>query len=1035
MCGLFRHLLARFAVSLSLLMLLLCPALAAQAIYEDAPVAGGTKALSQAMGLDPGPERARVITELPRLIYDTPERTNATTDALLFKLSQHLNGVDRLQSALAEVQSADGTITIAGTTRQAGPKRLERFLDLIGLKLSGDGKAIVVERSGDPRSAERAKFVAHLGIDIKELAVRLNRGEAARISLVTESVPIPLPARIWSQAVFKRPIDRDRLFSAVMRNRQAALLAHGLSGLDDETLKYLAERPAIVTDLYERSAGSFAAFAGGLHIRHGMLAVPGGESAASLWEAVVEESPSRPDRFIPELFNRRDGRVAYLYDSLAYLDAPTTAFALGLWMNDAGLRVERFKTLVSNLEQFPGWVVPQRPFGRPSEDPILALTRVVVEPTGTPRAPLWRTFWARVFGGLDLPADPGHELRAVREDGAIDAAWLAGALLAEQPRFRGERLDQFAFGQRVFGGIEETDLPDALVALRAFPRYRMLLLTLERIGIRSPAVYASAARHAQRLTSSSPQDAGVALSQFQGSLALIARMVRSRALEPALAETLVASLATVPVRENGRYRGGIARWIQQALAPAIEADPDDIDKALVSALAGLRANAEVPSILVSWEGRTYRVDIAAAEARRLTEIVQKFRAERVGGALALERIAEPLDAPTVTLDDVQTSSSALAELARSLGQPPDRKAHVDPRRDTQRIAAQAIRELSRINGPNGLKTSARIAGSLLDLVDDLLADALVALTYALDLGDPAGTALAAGNISRRHDFGPTEKVDQFRRRAAWAEPIQRIDPGVPWHVTGSLLGLDLALSTLALRRFSSDSLPEAPVLRLTERDTFAKTVALLNPFDLRDADRDGIVEAVERGRQRILALDPSGEGFDALADEIVMDGWRRRGVRWALVNDAQQVLSFFSMTDFLYLGRPPSNVALDRWGMASDSYDGCLCTRMPRPGRWNIVVGRQRLGVLSTQVADLNLRVALALHDLNLPASLAKDVLATATQDYVDTVKPLHANDWLTFVRSAQRPSIERIEDYVAMLTANGPLIPERDARAAGRTQ
>jgi hypothetical protein len=96
-------------------------------------------------------------------------------------------------------------------------------------------------------------------------------------------------------------------------------------------------------------------------------------------------------------------------------------------------------------------------------------------------------------------------------------------------------------------------------------------------------------------------------------------------------------------------------------------------------------------------------------------------------------------------------------------------------------------------------------------------------------------------------------------------------------------------------------------------------------------------------------------------------------------------------------------------------------------------VGRQRIGVLSTQVADLNLRIAVALHDLNLPASLARDVLATATQDYVDTVKPLHPNDWLTFVRWAQRASNERIEDYVAVLTANGPLIPEQGAAEAER--
>jgi hypothetical protein len=76
-------------------------------------------------------------------------------------------------------------------------------------------------------------------------------------------------------------------------------------------------------------------------------------------------------------------------------------------------------------------------------------------------------------------------------------------------------------------------------------------------------------------------------------------------------------------------------------------------------------------------------------------------------------------------------------------------------------------------------------------------------------------------------------------------------------------------------------------------------------------------------------------------------------------------------------------------------------------------------------VPDLNLRVAAALAELKLPAALARGVLAAATQDYVDRVKPLYPDDWLTLVRSAQAFSIERIQDYVAALTINGPLVPD----------
>ena len=117
------------------------------------------------------------------------------------------------------------------------------------------------------------------------------------------------------------------------------------------------------------------------------------------------------------------------------------------------------------------------------------------------------------------------------------------------------------------------------------------------------------------------------------------------------------------------------------------------------------------------------------------------------------------------------------------------------------------------------------------------------------------------------------------------EPEQQLRPGVPWHVRGSLLGLDLGLSSLALRRTSLGALPEAPTLIATDKDIFTKTIALLNMFELHDGDRDAIAEAIARGRERLAALAGRIEGLDGIADDIRLDGWRRRAVRWSLAHD------------------------------------------------------------------------------------------------------------------------------------------------------
>ena len=79
------------------------------------------------------------------------------------------------------------------------------------------------------------------------------------------------------------------------------------------------------------------------------------------------------------------------------------------------------------------------------------------------------------------------------------------------------------------------------------------------------------------------------------------------------------------------------------------------------------------------------------------------------------------------------------------------------------------------------------------------------------------------------------------------------------------------------------------------------------------------------------------------------------------------------------------------------------------PGLWTTLIGRASLGLLAMSIPDLNLRVAVMLHELALPAALAKAVLAIAVREYVDRVRPSDGDDWLTLVRTAQDISRERI--------------------------
>ena len=85
-------------------------------------------------------------------------------------------------------------------------------------------------------------------------------------------------------------------------------------------------------------------------------------------------------------------------------------------------------------------------------------------------------------------------------------------------------------------------------------------------------------------------------------------------------------------------------------------------------------------------------------------------------------------------------------------------------------------------------------------------------------------------------------------------------------------------------------------------------------------------------------------------------------------------------------------------------------------------------------MGDFSLAVALRLRELNLPAALARPILAVAMQDFMDELEPASSNDWWSLSREAQSLRRQRVEDYVSVAAAvNGPLVPEEPGSSRDR--
>jgi hypothetical protein len=870
---------------------------------------------------------------------------------------------------------------------------------------------------------------------LQMLALQPGRGArdyAAADFRGTDLVPVPLSAELWSRAVFHRKVTKDELVGAIIADHQASLICHGLAGLDDQTLEYIADHSSILSRLMERGAPAFAVFASSLRISGKSVVPPGAPEATPMWEAVLGEKVTRPEAFISKLYEANEGRLAYLFDTIGELDPPRRAFALGLWITNPTVRLDRFKMLASSgVGAYRDWHLRTLPFNRGSYDLAMTLMRVTVEANGAPRAPSARGFWSRVFAGNDLPDDPARLLRGIDEE-PFDAAWLTDTVGAGDIRQRADRLDQIAFAQRLFSGT--VDRHDAFIAARAVARYRMLMLGLERIGITTPSVYVAAARQAAKLATFDSQRAFVAEAQFQGALGVIARMAAVRTIDVPAAQRLIERVVALPLTEDGRYNGAVARWIRDEI-PRTVRPADSLEATLIAALSG-PPSAHATVTRLTWEGQTYKLDLGAAERIRLEHVREKQEGVPIDVAVALASTGQVLADEKASLDDMQAVLSRINAIAAGMR---DRTRQEDEDNvppgvgaapEAHAILRKAADELSKAVRNKEVKRGPRVGEPLLELSDTLLSQALLSFAYAVALGDPDGTILLADDVSRRHDFGFGVKDGEIRARTAWAQPRQDVAPSVPWHVTGSLLGIDIALAQAALRRVNLDRVIDAPRLTSNQRDAFAVSVAFMNPFDLRDEDRDAIVDGIERGRQRLAGLATPAD-VDALANELAFDGARRRAFDWTLAHERDRLASMLSLTELLMLGGGRID-QLDAWGMSMIATIGCLCSRLTPPGRWLTLLGRPQLGITAAGMADLNLHVATRLKELQLPAALARVVLSAAMQDFIDEVRPTDEADWMTMMRTARRLTREQVEDYVAAATAAGPLMPDNE-RAPGR--
>ena len=194
---------------------------------------------------------------------------------------------------------------------------------------------------------------------------------------------------------------------------------------------------------------------------------------------------------------------------------------------------------------------------------------------------------------------------------------------------------------------------------------------------------------------------------------------------------------------------------------------------------------------------------------------------------------------------------------------------------------------------------------------------------------------------------------------AWRVPVASPRARGPWHIEGSLLGLDVCLAHTWLPRVSQRPLQFAPTIDRIDRRALAEVVPTMDPAALDDATMRTLAAAVRRGRARVAAVTTESDA-EALAAALPLDALRRALLPWVFTHERDHWPSWLSTLELFRLGSgaAPYPPEYDAWGAPARPRLGCNCLRFPDARGPHSFVGHLSSGILMSAVPDLTLRVA-----------------------------------------------------------------------------
>ena len=279
------------------------------------------------------------------------------------RLTQYFETVRDLLSLRDGVEGDGARITLSVKDRNS-LRKTRQALDLFGWRLRGGKRGYFLQPIESESGAARQEIGSALEIDGIAIQEALDRQQDVVLRMELQNAPLALGAQTWQSALYPSERFSGGFAEAAARDPRIAGAYVGISQMHPEAARALVDSIGL-KQLVNRYSLTLMMHGSSLSVENGVAIVPGGPAATELWADLVGARPDDPDRFLPRLLRKEEGRLLGYFSALSELDE-----ARGRFFTQSSSRFRQFFQLYKSAPEF-------RAGGRTKvrESPFLELLR------------------------------------------------------------------------------------------------------------------------------------------------------------------------------------------------------------------------------------------------------------------------------------------------------------------------------------------------------------------------------------------------------------------------------------------------------------------------------------------------------------------------------------------------------------------------------------------------------------------------------------------------------------------------------------